>query len=341
MLVLGIETTCDETSCSIVQDGKTILSNVLSSQIDLHALYGGVFPELASRRHLEVFFPVLREALQNAQITKEEIDLIAVAKGPGLIGPLLIGTNIAKGLSLSLEKPIVFVNHVEAHLYAAMMAQENFAFPALGIVISGGHTFFVKMDAIGSYLLLGTTVDDAIGEAFDKVGTMLGLPYPGGPKIEQLAKRGDANRFPFKTAKVKNQPWNLSFSGLKTNVLYTLRALKNEKEVSEREKEDLAASFQQSAFSALIEKTQEMLNHFSLRALYIGGGVSCNLKLRELFAAKFSSHPIFWPPKELSLDNGAMIAGLGYHNFLRQSFQSDSLDTEPMTRITNFCSPSA
>lgn len=334
MLVLGIETTCDETACSIVKDGKEILSNTIASQVDLHAQYGGVFPELACRRHLDALTPVMQEALDRAKVTKEEIDLIAVAKGPGLIGSLLLGLHAAKTLSLAWKKPFVGVNHVEAHLYAAMMGCDAPQFPAIGVVISGGHTFLLKMEALGAYAMVGQTVDDAIGEAFDKVGVMLGLPYPGGPAIESLAREGDPSRFSFKPGRVKENPWNFSFSGLKTNVLYTVKGQNQNKNapslISESEKCHIAAAFQETALRDIADKTLLAAKTFQCRAIYVGGGVANNWRLRTLFTA--SPVPVFWPPQGLSLDNGAMIAGLGYHIFQKRG-QGDSLDLEPMARI--------
>jgi N6-L-threonylcarbamoyladenine synthase len=334
MLVLGIESTCDETACAVVRSGKEILSNVIASQTDLHEKYGGVFPELASRRHLTAFLPILKEALETACISKEDIDLIAVAKGPGLIGPLLLGLNAAKAIALALNKPFIGINHVEAHLYAAIMAHETPLFPALGIVASGGHTFLVRIHAIGSYEMIGTTVDDALGEAFDKVAVMLGLSYPGGPALEALALQGDSSRYAFKAGRVKGHPWDFSFSGIKTNVLYTLKGANCNKHapliIDEAEKPHIASSFQEAVLTDVVSKALKAVDAFSCRAIYLGGGVSNNKRLRALFTS--SPVPVFFPPSGLSLDNGAMIAGLGYHKFLEQGV-SDPLELVPMTRI--------
>jgi len=333
MLVLGIETTCDETACAIVQDGREILSNVIASQNDLLALYGGVFPELACRRHIDVIPTVIEEAITQAGTSLKQIDLIAVAQGPGLIGALLVGLNMAKGLSLSLNKPFVGVNHVEAHLYAAMMDQEAPLFPSLGIVVSGGHTFFTIIRDIGSYEMFGTTVDDAMGEAFDKVARLLGLPYPGGPAIEELAKLGDRSRYPFKAGRVKGKPWHFSFSGLKTSVLYAVKGQNAEKEcqLDEKELPHLAASFQRAAFEDLVERAWLAVREFSLKAIYIGGGVSDSLTLRKLFENQAGETSVHWPRHSLSLDNAAMIGGLGYHQFLKKG--ADGLDLNALTRL--------
>jgi N6-L-threonylcarbamoyladenine synthase len=328
MYVLGIESTCDETACAIVRDGREVLSNVISSQTDLHKLYGGVFPELACRRHLDVLIPVIAEALRTPGLTPDQIGLIAAAKGPGLIGALLIGLNAAKALSYAWNIPFVGVNHVEAHLYAAMMPLDNPIFPALGVVVSGGHTFLVKIERIGAYQMIGTTRDDAIGEAFDKVGSLLGLPYPGGPKIEALAKMGDRARFPFRSGKIKNNPWDFSFSGLKTNVMYTLKGLV----ISEQDKADVAASFQETALRDVVVKATEAAKQFDCAAIYCGGGVSNNQRLRSLFRELDCPVPVYYPAGQLTLDNAAMIAGLGFHQFEKKK-EGDAMDLAPLTRI--------
>ncbi len=337
MIVLGIESTCDETSCAIVKDGRQILSNVVTSQIDLHAEYGGVVPELSCRRHVDVFIPVLKQALAEAAITADNIDLIAVAHGPGLIGALLIGLTAAKTLSIALHKPFIGVNHVEAHLYAAIMSQPKpVEFPCLGVVLSGGHTALVRMEAVGSYTLIGETVDDAIGEAFDKVAKLLDLPYPGGPKVEALALHGDCHRFPFKAGRVKEHRLNFSFSGLKTAVLYALKGQNRGSHpplaLTEQNIADLCASFQQAAFHDVIEKALLAAAQFGCRTLIFGGGVTNNLQLRRLIAERAPALTALWPSGGLSLDNAAMIAGLGYHTYLQKGC-GDTLALEPATRI--------
>ncbi len=329
MNVLGIESTCDETSASIVKDGKEILSLVTASSADIHAQYGGVFPELACRRHIEAIIPVIKEAMEEANVTPKNIDLIAVARGPGLVGALLIGMQAAKGLSIAWDKPFIGVNHVEAHLYAAMMEIENpLPLPALGLVLSGGHTLLLQIHDIGSYVPIGTTVDDALGEAFDKVAKLLGLPYPGGAHIEQLAKTGNPKAHPFRAGYVKRSPLDFSFSGIKTSVLYAVK----DKVLTESDKADIAASFQEACFHDIVLKTEIALKNFPAQAIYLGGGVCNNLRLRDLFKEKFPDLPIFWPPKNLSLDNAAMIAGLGFQKFLGNP-KGDPLDIEVSARI--------
>ncbi len=325
MLILGIESTCDETGAAIVKDGHQIVSNIVASSADIHEKYGGVFPELACRKHIEAILPVIDEAIHKAQIQPEDIDLIAVAKGPGLIGALLIGMNAAKGLSIAWNKPLIGINHVEAHLYASMMDLKEIPLPALGIVLSGGHTLIVKILNIGSYEPQATTVDDAIGEAFDKVAALLKLPYPGGPHVERLAKKGNPRAHPFSAGKVKRSPLDFSFSGLKTAVLYAVKG--NEKIIPE----DIAASFQETAFKDIAHKARLISKTFPCQAIFLGGGVCANQRLRELMAETFPHLPIYWPPGELSLDNAAMIAGLGGKKYLA-GFK-DSLDLEVQTRI--------
>ncbi|MBS4168743.1 tRNA (adenosine(37)-N6)-threonylcarbamoyltransferase complex transferase subunit TsaD [Parachlamydia sp. AcF125] len=334
-LVLGIETTCDETACALVRNGSEILANVVSSQIDLHNEYGGVVPELACRRHVDLLLPTLDKALQEAKVALEEIDLIAVAHTPGLIGALLIGLNAAKTLSIALRKPFVGVNHVEAHLYAALMSQPAFpVFPCLGVVLSGGHTCLIKMNGIGNYTLLGQTIDDAIGESFDKTAKILGLPYPGGPHIEKLAKMGNPSAYPFKPGRVKGRALDFSFSGLKTQALYAVKG-QNEREeqrvLSAQQKNDLCASFQETAFRDVVEKALLAAKQENCHTLVLGGGVTHNQYLRALFQQTAPEFHLVWPKNELSLDNAAMIAGLGYHVYLQKG-AGDTLDLEAKTR---------
>lgn len=337
MLVLGLESTCDETACAVVRNGQEILSNIVASQADLQSVYGGVVPELASRRHIEVLIPVIDQSLHKANVALEEIDLIAVARGPGLIGALLIGLNGGKALSWALGKPFIGVNHVEAHLYAALMSHtEAVQFPCLGVVLSGGHTAMLFVRSIGDYVLIGQTVDDAIGEAFDKTAKILGLPYPGGPQIEKLAAGRDHSRFPLKAGTVKNQPLSFSFSGLKTAVLYASKGQSaNSKDpliLNEEEKKDLAASFQYTAFSDVIHKTFKAAAQYQCQTVIFGGGVCCNQKLKTMFQEANPQLTYLWPHRELTLDNAAMIAGLGYHQYLQKG-QGDSLELEAKTRI--------
>lgn len=311
MKVLGIETTCDETAASVVLDGKHIISSVVSSQIDLHKAYGGVVPELACRRHIDLLMPIIDEALKQASTPINEIDLIAVAHGPGLIGALMIGLNAAKALSFANKIPFVGVNHIEAHLYACLMADPSIPLPAIGAILSGGHTTLVHIKSLGEYEIISETVDDAIGEAFDKCAKIMGLPYPGGPIIEKMALQGTL-KHPFKAGQVKTKPLAFSFSGLKTAVLYTYQKIVNP---TEQDKNDIAASFQHAAFTDIQKKIELAMQACNTRTLLVGGGVTNSTALKK-YLAKFDTH---YPEKGLSLDNAAMIAGLGFHKFKGKS----------------------
>lgn len=338
MRVLGIESSCDETACAVVRNGQEILSNIIASQHDIHETYGGVFPELASRRHADVILPVIQQALDEARTSLDAIDLIAVAYGPGLIGALLVGLNTAKALSLACQKPLIGVNHIEAHIYAALMAQPHFPeFPCIGVVLSGAHTSIFEMREIGHYTSLAQTVDDAIGEAFDKVAKILDLGYPGGPRIEALAKEGDPFKYPLKPGFVKRRPLDFSFSGIKTGVLYAVKGqngiVSSMTSLSEQNKKDLAASFQRVVVEDVIDKTLKIAKERGCRSILFGGGVTHNRYLRQRFAEKAPEMHLFWPPAGLSLDNAAMIAGLGYHQHLNQP-QQESLSIRPQTRVS-------
>lgn len=330
MLVLGIESTCDETSAAIVRSGKTILSHIIASQAHIHEEFGGVVPELASRHHSNDIFCVLDTCIREAKISLHDIDLIAVAKGPGLIGSLLVGIQTAKALAWSLKKPLIGVNHVEAHLYASIMGLENPApfFPALGMILSGGHSTLVLIEAIGKYTLIGQTVDDALGEAFDKVAKMLNLGYPGGPIVEKLALEGNPKKYPFRAGRVKGKQYSFSFSGLKTAVLYTINSIN---ELNGPTINDICASFQHAAFRDLSSKLQLACKEFQPKALFLGGGVTQNKTLRNILQKEISI-PLFWPEAELCLDNAAMIAGLGFHTW-QKNFLNECFTLEPCTRL--------
>lgn len=332
MIVLGIESTCDETACALVRDGKEILSSVIRSQIEDHKPFHGVYPELACRKHIDALIPVIKQAFQEASLSFQDVGLIAAAEGPGLIGALLIGLNAGKALAYSWNLPFVGVNHVEAHLYAAMLSCPNWELPALGLVISGGHTLLVKIEQVGRYKLLATTRDDAVGEAFDKVATLLELPYPGGPHLEKIAKQGDRKRYSFKPGFVKSNPLDFSFSGLKTNVLYAIRGQDGQsgRDLSLEEKRDLAASFQEAALLDLVGKTEKASLQTGCKTVFCGGGVSNNLRLRELFL-EHTDLTVYYPEPRLTTDNGAMIAALGYPLYRKEG--PHLLNRTPKTRI--------
>jgi N6-L-threonylcarbamoyladenine synthase len=302
MLVLGIETSCDDTAAAVVEDGHRIRSSVVSSQIDLHAQYGGVVPEVASRAHVDLIAPVIADALGEAGVTLDALDAVAATCGPGLAGALLVGVSAAKALALVADIPYVGVNHLEAHLYAGWLEQPDLATPLAVLLVSGGHTMLVAVTAPGEYRILGQTVDDAVGEAFDKVARFLGLGYPGGPAIDRLARTGDPGAIPFPRA----MPGELdcSFSGLKTAVVQYVRAHPDVVVA------DVAASFQEAAVDQLVAKLALAADATDAATLVLGGGVAANSRLRERTAelAAATGRAAFLPPMDLCTDNAAMIA---------------------------------
>lgn len=321
MVVLGIETSCDETSAAIVQDGREVLSNVVASSVDLHAVYGGVVPEIAARSHIESIIPVIKEALKTAKTDWDKIDAIGVTCGPGLLGSLLIGVMTANTLAIAKKKPLYAVNHVEAHVYAAFLAQKQPDFPLLSLIISGGHTQLVLFKNHFSYQVLGQTGDDAVGEAFDKVAKMLGLPYPGGLSISAIAKEGNRDAFSFPTAKMQN-PYDFSFSGLKTAVLrasqdiagkdYTLPSSELPGLLNDRQKANIAASFQECALKTVVKGLNKAAAQHSPASLVVAGGVAASPRLREMLAKEVNL-PLFIPNFSLCTDNAAMIAANAYY----------------------------
>jgi len=313
MIVLGIETSCDETSASVVKDGRDILSNIVTSSLEFHKKYGGVIPEIASRKHLETIGQVTDEAIRKAKINLKDLDLISVTKSPGLLGSLLVGISFAKALSFSLKIPLLEVNHLYGHLYSAFFENKEIKFPFIGLVISGGHTAIFYLKDFERIRLLGQTQDDAVGEAFDKVAKILGLGFPGGPIIERLAKKGDLSKIKFRCADLKG--FNFSFSGIKTAVLYMV----NGKRLTVNEKQNICASFQEAVVDVLIKKSIDACEKKKTETLVIGGGVSANLYLRERFkeASLKKNIKVYFPNSSLCLDNAAMVAGLGYRLYRR------------------------
>lgn len=324
MKILGIESSCDETAAAIVEDGKKLLSNVVVSQIDIHKEYGGVIPEIAARSHIEAINPVINKALAEANLTIDDIDAIAVTYAPGLIGSLLIGTLAARTLAILHHKPLVKVQHVEGHVYANFLNEKQPEFPLLALIVSGGHSQLVLFKDHGNYELLGQTNDDAIGEAFDKVAKILGLPYPGGPAIARAAKDGDKFKYHLPDAKLKH-PYDFSFSGLKTAVLravqkevgvsYDFPSFKLKDKLKTSEINDFAASFQYTAIKTLVTKTVKAYNEFQPKSVVIAGGVAANQELREQLKAALPID-IDYAPINLCTDNAAMIATLGYYKFM-------------------------
>ena len=307
-LVLGIETSCDETAAALVLGGNDIASSVVSSQIDQHAAFGGVVPEIASRAHLDLINPVIARAIVEAGVDDRRIDAVACTIGPGLIGALLVGVSAAKALALAWDVPFVGVNHLEAHLYAALLEDPSTELPIVVLLVSGGHTMLVEMTAPGAYRLLGQTIDDAAGEAFDKVARFLGLGYPGGPAIETLAKRGDPTAISFPRA-MRDQGLDFSFSGLKTSVMYFVR------KHPDADTADLAASFQEAVVDVLVHKARRAAAEVGARGIALGGGVAANGRLREAFLAGCAEDGLrgYVPSPAMCTDNAAMIAAAGWH----------------------------
>src|SRR2546422_886382 len=317
MLVLGIETSCDETAAAIVCDGREIVSSVIASQVPIHRRFGGVVPELASREHLDKIVPIVEEAFTRANLRKHDIDGIAVTIGPGLVGSLLVGVSYAKAMAFALQKPLVGVNHIEGHIYSVAFDNPPVAYPALALIVSGGHTNLFFVPSAGQYKVLARTRDDAAGEAFDKVAKMLGLGYPGGPIIERLAREGNPRAVKFAITRMGDGRPDFSFSGLKTAVTKHVRetGLKpqaNGEEPSQGIK-DLAASFQSVVVRSLVGTMERIAKDYRPKTLIVAGGVACNGALREASreAAKRLGVPVYFPSTHLSTDNAAMIAAAG------------------------------
>ncbi len=318
MLELGIESSCDETAAAVVRDGREMLSSVISSQVEIHKRFGGVVPELASREHLEKIVPVVEEAFARAGVGKREIDGVAVTSGPGLIGSLLVGLSFAKGMAYALGRPLVGVNHIEGHIYSVVFENPPVEYPALALIVSGGHTNLFLVPEPGKYRVLARTRDDAAGEAFDKVARMLGLGYPGGPVIERLAREGDSRAVRFSVPRMGDGRPDFSFSGLKTAITKHVREAgivplaSGDAEPSQQIK-DLAASFQSVVVRSLVGTTERLAEEHRPRTMIVAGGVACNNSLRE--AARASGQrlgiPVYFPSPHYSTDNAAMIAAAG------------------------------
>lgn len=344
--ILAIESSCDETAAAVIKNGQHIKSNVVASQIELHRRYGGVFPEVASRQHILAIDTVIRDALAQAETDFSALDAVAVTQGPGLAGSLLVGVNAAKGIAMAQNLPLIGVNHLEGHLYSNWLATDDAApkvvFPVLVLIVSGGHTEIVLMRGHGDYQILGRTIDDAAGEAFDKVARLLGLGYPGGPEIQRAAAGGDFRTFDLPRAKTQ-RPYDFSFSGLKTAVLRLVqRYSKNLQRPSDVAQgapvasnlpvADIAASVQWAIVDALVQKTRAAAEAFGVQEILLAGGVSANSALRQEMSAR-AGCPVRFPPLSLCTDNAAMIGAAAHWRYLRGDFSALEMDVIPNLRL--------
>jgi len=330
--ILAIETSCDETSVAIIKNGKEILTNIISSQIPCHQKFGGVVPEIASRKHVELINPVIQEALDEASLTLADIDAVAVTYGPGLVGALLVGVSTAKALAFAMDVPLIGVNHMEGHIYANFLAND-LEFPVLCLVVSGGHTELILIREHGTYELLGKTRDDAAGEAFDKVARSLGLGYPGGPLIDKLAKEGNPEGVVLPRAYLEEGSLDFSFSGLKSAVLnYLNRAQQKGETINQA---DLAASFQRSVTDVLVNKTIRAAKQVGVKNVILAGGVAANVELRERLSAKAEDNglALYYPPLVLCTDNAAMIGAAAYYKFIKGDFAPLNLNALPNLKL--------
>ena len=322
--ILGIETSCDETAAAVVADGKVVKSSVVASQTKLHEKYGGVVPEIASRAHIEQIYPVISEAMEQAGTNQDEIDAIAVANQPGLTIALVVGVTAAKTLSFVWDKPLIAINHLHAHLQSAMMSEDNLELPAVALIVSGGHTCLYDYHSPLEPKLLGSTIDDAAGEAFDKVATILKLPYPGGPSIEKIAREGNPKAIDFPRSMLGPRSLDFSFSGIKTAVLYYCRGqdMKGDDKVDSMSRQgiaDIAASFQSAVVEVLVKKTQRAAKKIGARTILLGGGVAANSHLRAALQAMCEAatppKKLLVAPKQYCTDNAVMVASLAYYKF--------------------------
>ena len=333
ILILAIESSCDETAAAVVKNGREVLSNVISSQIDLHTIYGGVVPEIASRKHTENINPVIREALSNANVTLKDMDAIAVTYGPGLVGALLVGVSEAKAISFATGIPLIGVHHIEGHISANYIENKDLEPPFVCLVVSGGHSHLVKVLDYGEYEILGRTRDDAAGEAFDKVARAIGLGYPGGPKIDKVAKSGNPDAISFPRAKVVGSEYDFSFSGLKSAVLNYLNSceMKGEKIVVE----DVAASFQKAVVDVLTEHSVRAVRESGMKKFALAGGVASNSALRESVAKAMEAEGVsFYKPSPiLCTDNAAMIGAAGYYEFIKGQRSGYDLNAVPALKL--------
>ncbi len=329
--ILGIESSCDETAAAVIENGNNLLASSVATQIELHKKFGGVFPEVASRQHTLSIYPIIEETLLKAHLSWDDIDAIAATRGPGLAGSLVVGFNAAKGIALARNLPLIGVNHLEGHIYSAWVKPEisdRFTppeFPVMALLVSGGHTELNLMEGHLNYHRLGATLDDAAGEAFDKVARLLGLPYPGGPSIQKAAETGNPTAFNFPRARLEGG-WDFSFSGLKTAVLRTIKHM--EEDGKDIPVADMAASFQEAVVDVLLTKTMAAAREYNVKEIVVAGGVSANKALRSAFTGQ-GEFPVHIPPLYLCTDNAAMIASAGYYRFVHGHIDSLDMDVLP------------
>ncbi len=333
ILILAIESSCDETAAAVIKNGREVLSNIIFSQIELHKLYGGVVPEIASRKHIEKINQVIEEALATAGVTLEEIDAIGVTYGPGLVGALLVGVAEAKAISFAAKKPLIGVHHIEGHVSANYIDNKELEPPFLCLIVSGGHTHLVLVKDYGKYEIIGRTRDDAAGEAFDKVARAIGLGYPGGPKIDQLSKEGNPHAIAFPRAQIEGAPYDFSFSGLKSAVLNHINSCEMKKE--EINRADIAASFQEAVIDVLVSKTLLAAKDYDMKQVAIAGGVAANSSLLAAMenACRRQGLSFYHPSKILCTDNAAMIGAAAYYEFMNGSRAGLDLNAVPNLKI--------
>ncbi|MGI6145309.1 MAG: tRNA (adenosine(37)-N6)-threonylcarbamoyltransferase complex transferase subunit TsaD [Clostridia bacterium] len=332
-IIMAVETSCDETAVAILAEGKDLLTNIVSSQIKVHQQYGGVVPEIASRKHLEQVNGLISLALKEAKLNFSQLSALAVTYGPGLVGALLVGVSTVKALAYSLKLPLLAVNHIEGHIYANWLTHKHIEFPLIGLIVSGGHTALVEMRGHGEYVLLGQTQDDAVGEAYDKVARAMGLSYPGGPLLDRLAQEGNPEAVKLPRAWLGENSYDFSFSGLKTAVLnYLNRASQKGEKVIQA---DLAASFQASVVEVLVEKTVRAAKQKGILSVLMAGGVSANSSLREEMQKRCGQEglKLYYPPLEFCTDNAAMIACAAHYRYLKGEFANWSLNAVPQLRL--------
>lgn len=332
-VILGIESSCDETSAAVVADGRKILSNVIATQVNLHAEYGGVVPELASRKHVEAIIPVIDKACKEAGTELKNIDAIGATYGPGLVGALLVGLSAAKAIAFALGKPLIGVNHIDGHICANYIAHEELEPPFICLVASGGHSHIVNVADYRKTVVLGRTRDDAAGEAFDKIARVLGLGYPGGPKVEKKAAEGNSQAFNFPRVKFKDAPYDFSFSGLKTAVINTVHQFSQKNE--QVPVEDVCASFQKAVVDVLVDNTMSAAMKAKSKTVCLAGGVAANTYLRESFekACLSAGIKLYYPPLKLCTDNAAMIASSAYYSYIENDFAPEGLNAIPGLKL--------